>query len=973
MMYAMAVFPPKVLILCLMSVLCYTDFVEGISEDRGNFILNSASFSTSEDAKTSSFDLDFLRNCIRKKETVVLCTRRHLRHVPRGLPASTTHLNLTGNLFKTLGPNTFPRLHNLKHLDMSRNRITTIEGGSFKNTYNLTSLYLNHNNISVIQFGAFDDLVSLEVLGLAYTRLSNLNSVDFLTPNLKSLYFISFAGNRVSQCKLGKEFRNLENLTSLDLANNVISDLEHDCFAPLNESHVEKLDLSFNNIRVISHPAFWPFRNLSYVFLGGNKFDLKQLNTTFDNLNSIDTVSLHLSFYNSTFLAGVKIPLNTTFHRLAALPITHLDLSYVGLRGLPETGLFSFLPQLETLLLVGNNITQLPPKAFGGLGSLKTLDMRKNNYFPNVKKGSFVSLENLTSLSLTLAKGRSDIHGSVFSNLPKLRSLTISGPRDLFAIGRFTLYSLRGLSYLENLTIEWHDLPGVPSPALKLVNGTLQKLSFLHGHISALVPRAFRGFTQLDTLDIRYNKLPSLPEYAFDGLVNLTNLKLSHNFIKSIDKTAFLGLLKLEILYLESNHLCFKASSYFPPPFTGLSALISLHLENQDSRCYFGGIESFPPDFFAGLFSLKRLHLSRNKLGNMLAREETSRPFANLTTLEVLDLSYNNFDTMTSLPFENLTNLTSLYLSVNRIPSIPDDLFKAVPNLRKLMLNSNRRLGKLPKEGLSFLNNLERLNLEDIPLQCTCEEEWFYDWVVSNQTKTLFYNLSNYGCVSPERLVHKTILDFDAEAQGCHDKTGLHLAIFGSLALVIFLVSAGIGYRNRWYIKYGCLVAKARFHGYQTIPEKKFDAFVSYNHNDRAWVMDELVPHLEDREEFRLCLDYRDFVPGAPITDNIVNAIYDSRKTVCLVTEEFLKSEWCEMEVQMATYRLFDEQVDVLILVFLEDIPDRALHRYHRLRRLMCKRTYLEWPKDPQGKALFWERLKEALKTGDRPPIENII
>ncbi|XP_035698866.1 toll-like receptor 2 type-2 [Branchiostoma floridae] len=362
----------------------------------------------------------------------------------------------------------------------------------------------------------------------------------------------------------------------------------------------------------------------------------------------------------------------------------------------------------------------------------------------------------------------------------------------------------------------------------------------------------------------------------------------------------------------------------------------------------------------------------------MFAHEKTSRPFANLTTLEVLDLSYNNFDTMTSLPFENLTNLTSLYLSFNRISTIPDSLFKCIPNLRKLRLNSNRKLGKLPEKGLGFLRNLERLNLEDNPLQCTCEEEWFYDWVVSNQTKTLFYNLSNYGCVAPERLVHKTILDFDAEAQGCHDKTGIHLAISAALLLVIFLVGVLVGYRYRWYIKYGCFVIKARFHGYQALRDenlqKKFDAFVSYNHNDRAWVMNELVPHIEEEgDAFRLCLDYRDFVPGAPITDNIVNSIYDSRKTICLVTEEFLKSEWCEMEVQMATYRLFDEQVDVLILVFLEDIPDRALHRYQRMRRLMCKRTYLEWPKDPQEKALFWERLKDALKTGDRPPIENII
>ncbi|KAI8502125.1 TIR domain [Branchiostoma belcheri] len=935
----------------MLGALCIAEFGASLPDGRAKPAVttkllnlnNPSGFSQSPKIKKSPYDLDFLRNCIRLRDTAVSCTRRHLRYVPRGIPPSTTRLNLTDNLFQVLGPKTFPQLYRLEILDLSKNLISSILSGSFKNTYNLTKLYLNHNNISAILKGAFDGLVRLEYLELAFTRLSNLDRVEFLTPNLKSLNFTSFAGNGVTRCKLGSEFRHLKQLAHLDLAYNDIAELEHDCFAALDESRVQALDLSFNKIQTIRHPVFWPFRNLAYLFLDGNRLDMKTLNTTFDNLNSIETTSLHLSLSNSTFLAGVKTPSNTTFARLANLSITQLDLSHVGLQFLPESGLFSFFPRLESLILVGNNITALPPKAFSGLGRLQTLDMSKNDHFENVPNGSFVSLDNLTSLSLTLAKGRSDIHGSVFFNLPNLRSLTISGPETKHAVGRFTKFSLRGLKYLESLIVDWNDLPEVPTTALQPVKATLRKLGFPRGHISELETQTFLGFNRLESLDFWFNKISALPENAFEGLENL---------------------------------------------------------------------------------------------------EETSRPFDNLTSLEVLDLSQNNFDTLTALPFENLHNLTSLDLSSNRIPSIPNRLFKYLPKLRTLKLHSNRQLGKLPRNVFGFLQNLEKLNLEDNPLQCTCEEEWFYDWVVSNRTKTLFYNLSNYGCVAPERLVHKTILDFDPEAQGCHDKTGIRVAISFAVLLVVFLLGVFVGYKNRWYIKYGCFVIKARFHGYQALrdsnTQKKFDAFVSYNHHDRAWVMDELVPHLEEEEgsEFRLCLDYRDFVGGAPITDNIVNAIYDSRKTICLVTEEFLKSEWCEMEVQMATYRLFDEQimlmtekhgtcprltnlpletvytgkteecvtesnlkeckitilcrrrlldwlpefspctvpqVDVLILVFLEDIPDRALHRYHRLRRLMCKRTYLEWPKDPQGKALFWQRLKDALKTGDRPPIENII
>ncbi|KAL4609057.1 toll-like receptor 22 precursor-like [Arapaima gigas] len=118
--------------------------------------------------------------------------------------------------------------------------------------------------------------------------------------------------------------------------------------------------------------------------------------------------------------------------------------------------------------------------------------------------------------------------------------------------------------------------------------------------------------------------------------------------------------------------------------------------------------------------------------------------------------------------------------------------------------------------------------------------------------------------------------------------------------------------------------------------------------------MRELLPQLEDNQ-------------GRPILDNVVDGIYGSRKTICLISRHYLESEWCSREIQLASFRLFDEKKDVLVLVFLEDIPACQLSPYHRMRQLVKKRTYLTWPKPGQDTRVFWCKLQQALERREDP------
>ncbi|ETE72216.1 Toll-like receptor 13, partial [Ophiophagus hannah] len=150
-----------------------------------------------------------------------------------------------------------------------------------------------------------------------------------------------------------------------------------------------------------------------------------------------------------------------------------------------------------------------------------------------------------------------------------------------------------------------------------------------------------------------------------------------------------------------------------------------------------------------------------------------------------------------------------------------------------------------------------------------------------------------------------------------------------------------------------------------------YDAFLSYNTHDEKWVVDDLLPVLEKQYSWKVCLHHRDFEPGRSILENIVDNIYASRKTICIISHHYLESEWCSKEIQVASFRIFDDHKDVLVLIFLEDIPAEYLSPYHKMRKLLKTKTYLKWPEDEREIPLFWHKLNMAMKTGDGKEYEN--
>jgi WD40 repeat protein len=80
--------------------------------------------------------------------------------------------------------------------------------------------------------------------------------------------------------------------------------------------------------------------------------------------------------------------------------------------------------------------------------------------------------------------------------------------------------------------------------------------------------------------------------------------------------------------------------------------------------------------------------------------------------------------------------------------------------------------------------------------------------------------------------------------------------------------------------------------------DQAYDVFISYSSKDRAWVRRELLPRLE-ASGLRVCVDFRDFEPGAPSVKEMKRGVETSRKTLLVLTPDYLASAWTEFEALM--------------------------------------------------------------------------
>ncbi|MBN3307963.1 TLR1 protein, partial [Amia calva] len=765
----------------------------------------------------------------------------------------------------------------------------------------------------------------------------------------------------------------------------------------------QRKDLSFQNLTRIP-PGL--SGNIQYLDLSHNKIT---------GLSSGDLAALYdlciLQFsYNSleyispeAFLNNTKLQvLNISYNSLKIIPdlalphIRVLDISNNMYESYTLRNSFRNLRRLRSLTLGSPHARSIHVNDFAPLQDiyLKQLTLGDGSELQNYESGSFAQLKSVEELTLIMNFCK---QLRIFQNILK----------DL---GRVVIESLKLVKFLpEFCNISIDPLEGLKDVRL-LSNITFVNTWINSSFMNNIVLNVYKSPVQVVAfLNITYTQ-DTLEGVWFNGSsgVNHTARLRAVIFNHVLHYQYNYPNIYLNVsLFSQMAYLKFSGTGMNISPCNLISAIPPLEVLDLSNNLLDDFGFWWPTCSYTHVFpALKHLSLSTNKFTNLAF---ISKKTKEMKLLETLDLSFNSINLgdecdwpshLTALNLSNnnlgdsvfnylsphfrhldlsktgvtainpeallmLPNLTHLFLSSNSLRVLPPDQW--APRLEVLYVDQNN-INVISQGSLKYLSALMQLQIGNNPFSCTCDLYWF----VTAFDKTLLLDWpTGYTCSSPPDLAAKLLTDFHPERISCDMWLQSSVAIPVTFAIVVVFSLAFYCCDGAWYLKMLWVwirVKRRSYRGAKRLGKATFHyhAFISYSQEDSAWVHSQLVTNLEN-EAFSLCIHERDFVPGDWIIDNIINSVECSYKTLFVLSQNFVRSEWCNYELFFAQHRAISVQQNSLVFILLEPIPTDSLpKKFLKLRTLLGKQTYLEWPKEERKQLLFWASLKSTLKTADK-------
>ncbi|XP_077333194.1 toll-like receptor 2 [Lithobates pipiens] len=730
---------------------------------------------------------------------------------------------------------------------------------------------------------------------------------------------------------------------------------------------LQRLDISNNLIQEITDTDLQPYKELEVLLV---------------NNNDIHSIS------------------QNAFQSLVNLE--ELDISYNKLTSMLPAW-FRHLQSLKRLNLLGNQYTSLGESSlFSALSSLKDLKIGNGN-FEAFHRHDFDGVLSLDNLYLNISNLRQYANGTL-KTITSIRHVTITTNITLLP------YILTDLSLsaivleIRNMSFTMHeDVESFTALTDTTVKVLMYRECLLTDNSAARlieIIHTYKNVTDFDLLDCTLKGTGHGAPFLKDENSSLTTVVIKNLYIPNFYVFSDLSFVYKVVRRIKSVTCvdskvflmpCNFSRSFMMMEYLDLSGNLLTDLLLQGASCFYDGFGAWP--------SLKTLNVSRNRL---LSLPKVAETLSHVSSLTSIDLSQNNFGGSSSssctwpvnlkslnisncqiryisdcipvtlehldVSFNNiekfgfsLPDLKELYISENRLTKLPADAY--LPSLNLLIIRENRFIDFFQSD-LNFFPNLTGLDGRNNSYFCSCQ---FVDFVIKNHNLLIGWP-QDYVCDSPSSVRDNQIDKANLPLLMCHKTLVVTLTCIILILGITLILLLCYYFHIVWYVKMTCAWLKAKRRPLKVLDrEICYDAYVSYSERDSEWVENMMLPLLENGDPpFRICFHKRDFVPGKTIIDNIIDAMETSYKTLFILSEHFVQSEWCKYELEFSHFRLFDENNDTAILVILEPIERSTVpKRFAKLRKLMNTKTYLKWPTEEEEQEVFWTNLREALQPED--------
>ena len=834
----------------------------------------------------------------------------------------------------------------------------TLNPGQFVKFKGLTYLHLEKVSLNLIEVGAFDFIELIDTVHIVKNdELSHLRKDVFR--GLDNITTLDISENMIELIDVNA-FKKMQNLTKLTIASNKLN-LETFSSELVKGLNLTYIDISDNQFDQIPNKALGELVNLQFlIFHQANTVKPLHIGEEFLNLTQLDT-------FNVTEIGGdhnvsYYLP-SDYFYNLRNCPIVHLDLNGNNIYSV-QNDTFQYLTKLRYLNMNLNSLGfDAIRNVFLGLrvpflGAFSMTDNLveeltiKYSLFDGLRSNNIILGDiNAVNANITHIEDNSFIGTKIVGYLRfQVNHIDKTGPKTFEGLD-----ILKGLILMSN---QIKDINASFTPLKKMIY-----LDLCENFIINLSQNEWGIVHQVQTIWLAYNQIETISRNSFIGLANLQYLNLYSNKLENIIDGSFNGLDYLQTLIL-AHSMIYQVLS---KTFGRLSSLLYLSFEECMYTTY---IEE------AALKELQRLQiLSFQDNCNLVIDKMIFQNLPNLHTLMLDNVIEIKLDVILNATSFEGTPIENLFISGLNTPHFPVSIHNKKISRLDISYNNIHHFDYHIVKYLHRYNRLKSFLADHNPYICTCRlsnfVRWLNDSYWTNYMKTKEEN--EYICISPINFQNHSIFELVKSKYMCFvDKTPVslyHVFIYPMLSFtVITLFSLVLRYKTRKIV-----------FGIKPIKNKSFEyaAYISYSNAEYLFIEKELSEELDSevldgKERFKLAIRDRDFRPGTNV-DNIDECMRKSRKLVFILSNSFFQNkdplEFCTLEMNIALQSVDDADFSRIIFIqkgpLTENLPplvDAILHA----------KGSLQWPEDARKQKKFWKHLRRELRSPETKRVKMI-